>query len=267
MGAWRIIRVLVGLLFIFSKTWLPILGWDVRIYLALRIAGVYIIFIELFVFLWFLKIEEKGKYFERFKFWDSDWKIFITRFDIYAPSANSVYLSGTFNSWGRESLEQDACQSGWWNIEKKLKLDRYEYRFIVDGNWQNIDDCESFSPNPFGEKNCVKIVDGSRSFPSLKISIRTTFIQILIAISGFILAFLAASMSAVTFKEHVIVSILVSIISGLLYSFILSGGVIKETSNKNNEIRIQEFNENWMEICINVQVVALIYGLGLLIKV
>ena len=37
----------------------------------------------------------------------------------------------------------------------KLMPGRYEYRFLVDGDWQNDPHCTTFVPNPYGSENCV----------------------------------------------------------------------------------------------------------------
>ena len=34
---------------------------------------------------------------------------------------------------------------------------RYEYRFLVDGQWQNAPDAEVV-PNPYGGQNCVQVI-------------------------------------------------------------------------------------------------------------
>jgi hypothetical protein len=36
---------------------------------------------------------------------------------------------------------------------------RYEYRFFVDGEWQNDPYCSSLVENPFGTLNCLKIIE------------------------------------------------------------------------------------------------------------
>ena len=76
-------------------------------------------------------------------------------FILEAPYANKVVLSGDFNGWSRDKdvLEKDS--TGLWRTDLKLKPGRYEYRFIVDGDWQNDTLCCNCVPNPFGSQNCV----------------------------------------------------------------------------------------------------------------
>jgi 1,4-alpha-glucan branching enzyme len=81
------------------------------------------------------------------------------RFSLLAPQAKSVFLAGDFNEWNTSShlLSQD--KKGTWKISLSLNPGQYQYRFIVDGEWQNDPDCDSFVENPFGESNCLKIVE------------------------------------------------------------------------------------------------------------
>jgi len=38
---------------------------------------------------------------------------------------------------------------------------RYEYRFLVDGQWRNDPECAECVANPFGSENCVIHVNSS----------------------------------------------------------------------------------------------------------
>ena len=75
--------------------------------------------------------------------------------------------------------------------------------------------------------------DDERVFPNARISVRTTLIQVLIAVSGFILAFTATKTPSLIYHKLIIASILISIIFGLFYSSIFSGGIIKEEKTNN----------------------------------
>jgi hypothetical protein len=46
-----------------------------------------------------------------------------------------------------------------WTTTLSLKPGRYEYRFFVDGNWENDPQCSCCVPNVFGSQNCVKVVE------------------------------------------------------------------------------------------------------------
>jgi len=81
-----------------------------------------------------------------------------TEFSLSAPQAQRVSIAGDFNQWNPSShpLQQDA--RGTWKISLDLKPGKYEYRFLLDGEWQNDPNSDSFVENPFGTSNCLKIV-------------------------------------------------------------------------------------------------------------
>lgn len=62
-------------------------------------------------------------------------KIASTEFLLHAPEASKIFLAGDFNNWNPEQYSMRKFKNG--NCSKKLKLKpgRYEYQFIVDGNW------------------------------------------------------------------------------------------------------------------------------------
>lgn len=76
-------------------------------------------------------------------------------FELMAPEAQSVLLAGDFNSWDTNVHPLKRSSNGLWKINLKLSPGRYEYRFLVDGQWQNDPSCESYESNPFGSDNCV----------------------------------------------------------------------------------------------------------------
>jgi 1,4-alpha-glucan branching enzyme len=86
-------------------------------------------------------------------------KLIKTGFGLLAPQARSVFLAGSFNQWNPSSHPLKKDRQGIWKISLPLNPGRYEYRFFVDGEWQNDPDCSSFIENPFGTVNCVKIVE------------------------------------------------------------------------------------------------------------
>lgn len=78
-----------------------------------------------------------------------------TTFKLMAPEAQSVLLAGDFNSWDPHVHPLKKTSNGVWKININLSPGRHEYRFLVDGQWHNDPDCESYVPNPFGGDNCV----------------------------------------------------------------------------------------------------------------
>lgn len=78
-----------------------------------------------------------------------------TLFEFYSLSAQDVRLAGTFNHWdaSKHRLRRDA--DGRWHLTLKLSPGRYEYRYLVDGNWENDQRPVACVPNAFGTWNCV----------------------------------------------------------------------------------------------------------------
>jgi len=78
-----------------------------------------------------------------------------TEFKYYAPSAKKVIVSGSFNRWDTKKTLAKADSKGNWIAKVALKPGKYEYKFIVDGNWTNDPRCTSCVINPLGSQNCV----------------------------------------------------------------------------------------------------------------
>ena len=76
-------------------------------------------------------------------------------FEFFAPQAKNVELGGSFNSWKSSQHPLKKDRSGKWKATLELKSGRYEYRFLVDGNWQNDQRPVECIPNAFGTWNCV----------------------------------------------------------------------------------------------------------------
>jgi len=81
-----------------------------------------------------------------------------TEFSLSAPQARSVSIAGDFNQWNTSSHSLKHDKHGVWRTSLSLDRGQYEYRFFVDGEWQNDPSCSSFIENPFGTSNSLKIV-------------------------------------------------------------------------------------------------------------
>ncbi|MGB7629835.1 MAG: isoamylase early set domain-containing protein [Candidatus Deferrimicrobium sp.] len=81
-----------------------------------------------------------------------------SKFEFSAPEAKEVSLAGNFNQWNTLANPMKKDKKGVWKVTLPLEPGRYEYRFIVDGNWQNDPACSSCVTNEFGGENCVRIV-------------------------------------------------------------------------------------------------------------
>ncbi len=80
------------------------------------------------------------------------------KFDFYSPHAQRVSLAGDFNNWDVNSMPMKKDKKGNWKASVDLDPGRYEYRFYVDGNWQDDPNAQERVDNPFGCQNCLKIV-------------------------------------------------------------------------------------------------------------
>ena len=80
------------------------------------------------------------------------------KFEFSAPEAEEVSLAGNFNQWNTQANPMKKDKKGIWKATLSLESGRYEYRFLVDGNWENDPVCSSCVVNEFGGKNCVRIV-------------------------------------------------------------------------------------------------------------
>lgn len=76
-------------------------------------------------------------------------------FTMVAPEARDIFLAGNFNNWDINSHPLKNGAKGIWKASVSLMPGVYEYRFLVDVEWQNDPDCASFVPNSYGSENCV----------------------------------------------------------------------------------------------------------------
>ncbi len=88
----------------------------------------------------------------------SNGKVRKTEFSLSAPHARIVSTAGDFNQWNPSSHPMKMDDEGIWRISLTLNPGQYEYRFFVDGEWQNDPNCGPFVENPFGTSNSLKIV-------------------------------------------------------------------------------------------------------------
>ena len=79
-------------------------------------------------------------------------------FACHAPEAQAVSLAGCFTNWDQAPVGLKKRQGGLWETTIPLAPGTYEYRLIVDGQWQDDPQCPTRVPNPFGTENCVRTV-------------------------------------------------------------------------------------------------------------
>ena len=78
------------------------------------------------------------------------------RLELCKPGAHSVAVAGSFNSWQPE--QASASGHGAWFKELTIGPGRYEYMFVVDGQWLPDPNAKEFAPNPFGGQNSVLVI-------------------------------------------------------------------------------------------------------------
>lgn len=93
-------------------------------------------------------------------------------FTFHAPPGAEIFLAGTFNDWNRTSIRLGDDGTGTYATTVLLPIGRYEYRFLVNGEWQNGPHAVAQTPNGFGGTNNVLVVEPQ---PRRKESRHTTF--------------------------------------------------------------------------------------------
>ena len=72
-----------------------------------------------------------------------------------APEAKNVALVGTFNDWDTGRHPMNHGGGGRWNRALLLPPGVYEYKFWIDGRWQEDPRNGQTVPNPFGTVNSL----------------------------------------------------------------------------------------------------------------
>lgn len=83
-----------------------------------------------------------------------------------APKAKRVFVAGTFNDWNPSSHPLKRTGDGHWVLTLDLSPGRYEYKFVIDGQWccevgcdKAYDGCPGCVANQFGTMNRVLLVE------------------------------------------------------------------------------------------------------------
>ncbi|MEW5817655.1 MAG: glycogen-binding domain-containing protein [Spirochaetota bacterium] len=75
------------------------------------------------------------------------------------PDAKSVAVAGSFCNWEKETYKMKKESGGTWKKTVSLAPGRYEYRFLVDGEWADDAKCQERVSNEYGTDNCVLRVE------------------------------------------------------------------------------------------------------------
>jgi 1,4-alpha-glucan branching enzyme len=82
-------------------------------------------------------------------------------FSLKAPFAQSVLVAGDFTDWQEAALALKKGKDGAWSKTLTLAPGRYEYRFLVDGEWCDDPKASERQVNPFGGENCVLTIQSN----------------------------------------------------------------------------------------------------------
>jgi 1,4-alpha-glucan branching enzyme len=76
-------------------------------------------------------------------------------FSIEAPTAEEVILMRDFNKWDTKVHPMKNDGNGFWSKTVVIPPGKYEYKFLIDGDWKedprNVQTC----PNCFGTLNSI----------------------------------------------------------------------------------------------------------------
>lgn len=90
------------------------------------------------------------------------------RLEIPWPGGEQVAIAGSFNDWHPNVTPMIRLSDGKWTKELLLAPGRYEYRFVVDGEWVDDPAAAELIPNPFGSANAVLEVRPATPAPNLR---------------------------------------------------------------------------------------------------
>jgi 1,4-alpha-glucan branching enzyme len=79
-------------------------------------------------------------------------------FRIDAPDAQKVFLVGDFNGWDDTRHPMNKGREGSWSKAVMVVPGRYEYKFMVDGEWHRDPANPEVCENCFGTLNSVILV-------------------------------------------------------------------------------------------------------------
>ena len=82
-------------------------------------------------------------------------KKFKIRFAVNAPWAKRVFVAGSFNEWDPKTTPLEERSAGRWETTLSLPPGRYEYKFVVDGQWTHDPTALQNVPDQYGALNSV----------------------------------------------------------------------------------------------------------------
>ncbi len=81
-------------------------------------------------------------------------------FKLTAPPGSAVFVAGTFNTWDPKAnpLKATSAQGVGYSATVPLLPGKYEYKFIVNGDWQVDPGCRESVDNKLGSRNSVIVI-------------------------------------------------------------------------------------------------------------
>ncbi len=76
-------------------------------------------------------------------------------FSLENAEANGVFLIGDFNKWNPKTHPMKSDGNGTWVKDVIIPPGKYEYKFMVDGQWKEDPQNEQLCPNCFGTYNNI----------------------------------------------------------------------------------------------------------------
>ena len=80
-----------------------------------------------------------------------------TEFSLHAPEAKKVFLAGDFNDWNPEQYSMRKFKTGMCTKKLKLAPGRYEYKFVVDGEWCTDPANDNCQVTDMGENSILEV--------------------------------------------------------------------------------------------------------------
>ncbi|MCF7918833.1 MAG: alpha-glucosidase C-terminal domain-containing protein [Candidatus Cloacimonetes bacterium] len=79
----------------------------------------------------------------------------------------NVFLAGDFNNWSPTATPMNE-KDGNYDITLKLKMGKYGYKFVVDGNWVTDENAEEFVGDGYGGQNSIVFAGDMKEINALR---------------------------------------------------------------------------------------------------
>lgn len=80
-------------------------------------------------------------------------------FTFYDSEATEVFVVGDFNQWNETAHPMKMDSEGTWRKSIFVAPGAYEYKFLVNGKWENDQNNKNICENTFGTCNNLIVVE------------------------------------------------------------------------------------------------------------